>query len=106
MVKVNGGINKEGVSKTRTIERKPFGKRNNIWRFDTQKNSNHPAPFPEQLANDHIITWSNEGDVVFDPMCGSGTTLLMAKKNNRKYIGIDIAEEYVEISRNRLEELV
>lgn len=34
----------------------------------------HPAVFPEQLANDHIISWSNEGDIVFDPFMGSGTT--------------------------------
>ena len=87
--------------------RNEYGRRSNIWKIHVGKNkTGHPAIFPEQLANDHIITWSNEGDVVFDPMCGSGTTLLMAKKNNRNYIGIDIAEEYVEMSKNRLEKLV
>ena len=61
------------------------------------------AVFPEQLANDHILSWSNEGDLVFDPMCGSGTTCKMAKNNNRNYIGIDIAEEYCELARKRIE---
>ena len=53
---------------------------------------------------DHVLSWSNEGDLVLDPMCGSGTTCKMAKLNGRKYIGIDIAEEYVEMARRRVEE--
>ena len=63
----------------------------------------HPAVFPEKLAEDHILSWTNEGDLVFDPMCGSGTTLKMAKRNNRKYIGIDISEEYCRIAQERLQ---
>jgi DNA modification methylase len=55
----------------------------------------HPAQFPEQLALDHILSWSNEGDVVLDPMCGSGTTCKMAYLNNRNFIGIDMSEEYI-----------
>ncbi len=62
----------------------------------------HPATFPEQLPNDHIITWSNPGDLIFDPFCGSGTTLKMALLNNRKFIGVDISEEYCEIAVKRL----
>ncbi len=62
----------------------------------------HPAIFPEQLANDHIISWSNIGDVVLDPFCGSGTTLKMAKLNKRNFIGIDISEEYVQLSKQRV----
>lgn len=75
----------------------------NIWDITPQKNKLSVAPFPEKLAHDHIISWSNEGDTVFDPMCGSGTTLKMAKQLNRKYIGIDISEEYIEITRKRIE---
>ena len=63
----------------------------------------HPAIFPEQLAADHIISWSNPGDIVLDPMCGSGTTCKMALKLGRRFIGIDIAEEYCEIARKRVE---
>ncbi len=62
----------------------------------------HPAIFPEQLANDHIITWSNPGDLIFDPMCGSGTTLKMALLNARKLIGVDISQKYCEIAVKRL----
>jgi len=62
----------------------------------------HPARFPEKLAEDHIITWSNPGDLVFDPLCGSGTTLKMAKIKNRRFIGVDISEEYCKIARKRL----
>ena len=103
-VLTNGSINKNGDFKTRVIELKPFGKRTNIWRMDPVKNSQHPAPFPELLANDHIISWSNPGDVVLDPFCGSGTTCKMAKANGRHYIGIDIPDECCEIARRRVAE--
>jgi len=53
----------------------------------------HPARFPEQLAKDHILSWSNKEDLILDPLCGSGTTLKMAKLLNRRYIGIDSALE-------------
>lgn len=87
-----------------------YSARNNIWRFNTGAGFSssdkdafqHPAIFPEKLAEDHIITWSNEGDVVMDPMMGSGTTGAMAKLNDRKFIGIEISEEYFELSKKRL----
>ena len=63
----------------------------------------HPAIFPEQLANDHILSWSNEGDLVFDPFTGSGTTGKMAMLNNRKFIGCEIDEEYMNIAKRRIE---
>jgi len=62
----------------------------------------HPAYFPERLASDHILSWSNQGDVVLDPFAGSGTTLKMAKEHWRQYIGIEINPEYVEICRKRV----
>lgn len=62
----------------------------------------HPAVFPEKLAQDHILSWTNEEDVVFDPMCGSGTTCKMAFVNNRNYVGIDVSEEYCEIAKSRI----
>jgi site-specific DNA-methyltransferase (adenine-specific) len=101
-VKVNGGLDKEGKGKSRIIERKPFGKRNNIWRFDTQKNSDHPAPFPEQLVADHILSWSNEGDTVFDPFMGSGTTGKMAKLAGRDFVGIEKDADYFDIACKRI----
>lgn len=101
-VKVNGGIDKTGKGKNRIVERKPFGKRNNIWRFDTQKNSEHPAPFPEKLVNDHLITWSNEGDIVYDPFAGSGTTPKISIENNRQWIASEISEEYCGVIDKRI----
>ncbi len=62
----------------------------------------HPAVFPEKLAQDHILSWSNENDIVFDPMCGSGTTCKMALFNNRKFIGVDISKEYIKIAETRV----
>ena len=88
-----------------------FSPRNNIWKYNTGKNYTtsdnfafeHPAMFPEKLAEDHILTWTVEGDVVLDPFVGSGTTTKMAHLNNRKWIGIEISEEYVEIANKRME---
>ena len=67
--------------------------------------SQHPAVFPEQLANDHIISWSNEGNLVYDPFMGSGTTAKMAILNKRNYIGSEISSEYCEIIKKRLEQI-
>lgn len=62
----------------------------------------HTAIFPEKLAHDHILSWTNEGDLVFDPMCGSGTTCKMAKINKRNYLGMEISKDYTELSLKRL----
>lgn len=63
----------------------------------------HPATFPELLCHDHILTWSEKDDLVLDPFCGSGTTLKMALLTERRFIGIDSSEEYVRLTRDRLE---
>src|SRR5579859_1570675 len=63
----------------------------------------HPAVFPEDLARDHILSWSNPGDLILDPFCGSGTTCKMALMNGRQYIGIDIDQGYVEIANHRID---
>lgn len=94
----------------KNYERNEFGRRYNIWNYVIGGGNcsrdeiayQHPAIFPEQLAADHIISWSNEGDLVLDPMCGSGTTCKMAKELNRKYIGIDISAEYCKLTMKRL----
>ncbi|MEQ3100327.1 site-specific DNA-methyltransferase [Bacteroides fragilis] len=81
----------------------------NIWEYVVGKKAvdqeakNHPAPFPYDLAKDHILSWTNEGDIVLDPMCGSGTSIVAAYDLKRKYIGIDISEEYCQIARDRLQ---
>ena len=100
---------KDGYS-TETITKvaPSASKRQNLWTYDIGYGSGgdktgHPAVFPEQLAQDHIISWSNEGDLVFDPFVGSGTTPKMALLNKRKYIGFDISQEYIDEATKRLE---
>ncbi len=87
-----------------------YGIRFNIWRYNTgygfttkdEIAYEHPAIFPEALARDHILSWSNEGDVILDPMNGSGTTTKMAKLLKRNFIGIEISPEYCKIAEERL----
>lgn len=82
--------------------------RSNVWDYPlvNVKNFGHPAVFPIQLARDHILSWSNEGDTVLDPFLGSGTTLKACQELGRKGIGVEISEEYCEIARKRLEQQV
>jgi site-specific DNA-methyltransferase (adenine-specific) len=102
------------LKKTKKYEVSEYGVRYNVWEVKTGKGYStkdldahkHPAIFPESLAEDHILTWSNEGDIVLDPMSGSGTTLKMAKLNNRKYIGFDINSDYVELAKLRIDSVV
>lgn len=97
----------EGDKKAgRVIQNAKFkrGEMQNILRIGRGKKiSNiHSACFPEELAETIIQNFSNEGDIILDPFAGSGTTLKMAKKNNRKYIGIEIVPEYIDIINERL----
>lgn len=85
-----------------------YGQRFNVWEIPSEKSNNkrlHPAMFPEQLANDHILSWSNEGDVVMDIFMGSGTTAKMSLLNNRNFIGFEISKEYCEIANQRISEV-
>jgi site-specific DNA-methyltransferase (adenine-specific) len=84
-----------------------FGIRFNVWDIAPEmSNANrfHPGQFPEDLARDHILSWSNEGDTVLDPFNGSGTTTKMARECGRKGIGIEINEAYCEIAKKRIEQ--
>lgn len=77
----------------------------NVWTIcpSSEKNyENHPAIFPEELAKNHILTWSNPGDLIYDPMLGSGTTARVAILNGRNYIGSEISEEYCATARARI----
>lgn len=80
----------------------------NIWEYVVGKKAvdqeakGHPAPFPYDLAKDHIISWTNVGDIVLDPMCGSGTSIVAANDLRRQFIGFDISEEYCELAKKRL----
>jgi site-specific DNA-methyltransferase (adenine-specific) len=88
-----------------------FGVRFNIWKYNvgagyTSKDLyafEHPALMPEKLARDCIISWSNPGDVVLDPLAGAGTTLKAAVANNRRYIGIEISPAFCDIAKRRVQ---
>ena len=103
------GINKKILGKLKEEKTKT-----NIWEYavglgGTTRDKiafKHPATFPEKLAEDHILSWTNKGDIVFDPMSGSGTTCKMAFLNERKYLGCDISEEYVNIAKERLKDYI
>lgn len=89
---------------------KEFVPKSNIWEYVVGGGNStkdkvaylHPAIFPEKLAEDHILSWSNKGDIVYDPFTGSGTTAKMAKLNQRLYIGNDVSSFYCEIAEERL----
>ena len=103
VVQKNGS--KKQVSSHNKRRFNEYGQRHNIWNINPckQRSIKHPARFPEQLVKDHILSWSNENDLILDPFCGSGTTLKMADSLNRNYIGIDISQEYVDLTNKRLE---
>ena len=119
--KITGtGRNSDGTLKPHTAVKnktnrtvKKFGVRTNVWLYRVGKWKitkdeyayKHPAMFPEQLAEDHIISWSNPGDIVLDPFLGSGTTAKMALLNNRNFIGFEISKEYCEIAEQRISQI-
>lgn len=87
----------------------PLKCRGTVWQYRTSNSEGnklklqHPATFPDKLAKDLILCFSDPMDLILDPMCGSGTTCVIAHQNDRSYIGIDISEEYCEIARKRLQ---
>jgi len=87
----------------------PLKCRGTVWQYATSNTEGnklklqHPATFPDKLAEDLILCFSKPDEVVLDPMCGSGTTCVMALRNHRKYIGIDVSVEYCQIAQERIE---
>ena len=107
--KISGNIlQKDGTRRPKSSQGKimgEYGIRFNVWRQDSIKSPavwDHPAMMPVKLARDHIISWSNEGDVVLDPFMGSGTTAIACIESNRKYIGFEISAEYCEMAKKRI----
>jgi len=102
----------DGVNRKVPVTLKKEKVKTNIWAYavgfggtTTDKIAfQHPAVFPERLAQDHILSWSNPGDIVFDPMCGSGTTAKMSILNDRRWLGVDVSPEYIKIARQRIRE--
>lgn len=75
----------------------------NVWDVATENRTHHPAAFPEPIARDHIVSWSNPGDVVLDPFLGSGTTGKMAVREGRRFIGIEREPNYFKIAQDRIQ---
>lgn len=101
-------LQKDGTRRPKSSQGKitgEYGIRFNVWRQNADTSPavrEHPAMMPVNLAIDHIISWSNEGDVVLDPFMGSGTTAIACIETNRKYIGYEISSEYCEMARKRI----
>jgi DNA modification methylase len=105
--KIETCIGKERKPKTdRWRVTADYSRRYNVWEQNTAMlaafGRKHPAAFPEQLACDHIASWSNPGDTVLDPFLGSGTTGKMALQAGRRFVGIEISEEYVRLATDRI----
>ena len=104
MRKIDGTVKKDNKGYgSKKIE--SYGRRHNVWDINPVKNNRggkHPAPFPIQLAHDHIISWSEEGDLVLDPFVGSGTTGVACLNTNRNFIGIELDETYFNIAKERI----
>ena len=66
----------------------------------------HPTQKPEYLLERIVLASTEEGQVVLDPFCGAGTTGVEAVRYGRKFVGIDVREEYIEISKRRLEKVL
>jgi len=102
------------LKKRKQVTVSELGYRYNVWKinsgFGYSSHDNvahaHPAIFPEKLAYDHIISWSDRGDLVYDPFMGSGTTAKAAICANRKWLGSEISKEYCDIANKRLEPLL
>ena len=103
--------NKAGEFKHKQIFVKDIVKIQNVWSYvvggghaaENNIAHKHPAIFPEPMVRDHIVSWSNENDLVYDPFMGSGTTAVVAKRLGRNFIGSEISKDYCDISTVRLE---
>jgi len=99
----------DGTSRTDVISRRAAQETadtkviGNVWRYPTASAGHgHPAAYPEELARDHVATWSNPGDLVLDPFSGSGTTAKAAKTLGRQFIGLEVNPEYCAIAEQRI----
>lgn len=101
---INKGHQSDGYG---TFVRNKYSRRTNIWRIAIGKNKDtngHPAPFPLQIASDHIKTWSNEGDTILDPFMGSATTAIACIKEKRHFIGFELNKEYFDKAQKRIKD--
>jgi len=110
--KIYTGTDRLTNGEMRVIEPKavnPMKCRGTIWKYSTSNSEGnrlklkHPATYPDKLVEDILFCFSDPGDVVLDPMCGSGTTCVVAAKNGRRFVGVEINEDYCAIANERLQ---
>lgn len=102
--------NKAGAFTSKQVKIEGMVKLQNVWSYVVSGGSvseemfahEHPAIFPESLCRDHIVSWSNEGDLVYDPFMGSGTTAKVAAQHKRRYLGSEISQTYCDLAQRRL----
>lgn len=105
------GREKDGSRVNGFAKQDPYKVKINIWSYKTGGGNvtpdktayEHPAIFPERLAQDHILSWSNEREIIYDPFMGSGTVAKMCIATNRNYVGSEISRKYVELANKRIE---
>ena len=109
--KIKESVKDGKIFKVKPVEYEEYGMRTNVWKYHTDSGKvnsewnlikEHPAVMPEKIAEDHILSWSNKDDLVYDPFAGSGTTIKMSLLSNRKYIGSEVSKEYCDIIDKRL----
>lgn len=102
----NGDLKRQSGHRKRKV--KEYGARFNVWDIPSvqspKERTGHPAQFPERIAYDHIISWSDPGDTILDPFVGSGTTAVACMNAGRRFIGIELDEGYFNIARQRIED--
>jgi site-specific DNA-methyltransferase (adenine-specific) len=104
----DGGIERTGGPQIVPM----LGVRGPVWSYAVGQNVisrdryayDHPALMPQQMAEDHIISWSRPGDLVFDPFCGAGTTCKMSALSGRHFLGFEVHEPYYQLAQRRVRE--
>lgn len=105
---------KDGKTKRKKVKVNETKNKRNVWQIDSGFNRSskdkiafeHPAIFPEQLVKEHIYSWSNDGDLIYDCFMGSGTTAKMAHLQKRNWIGSEISKEYTDLANKRIEKYI
>ena len=111
-IQSNRQVNGELISRGKRAEFGEWGMRTNVWEMNTVSQAMpcqrppHPAMFPEELVEGHVLSWSNENDLIYDPFLGSGTTGRVAIRLGRRFIGSEISKEYYEMAKQRIAEQV
>lgn len=105
VTQTGGRRNWDGTSQGRkAMSFGQYGRRGNIWSYPRSAGGEHPAVFPEDLARDHIASWSNAGERILDPFMGAGTTGCATVKLGRSFLGIELVPRYFSLACRRIQD--